>query len=107
MAEHSFLVPWVNNPGCHVKFGRGQPFRYLSSWPLTPCDGVDVCRELICIPVRSLTGRYALLGDDFVIADEAVAKVYLPEFKWFEIPVSLHKSLVSKKGSFEFAKRSL
>lgn len=45
MAEHSFLVPWVNNPGCHVKFGRGQPFRYLSSWPLTPCDGVDVCRE--------------------------------------------------------------
>jgi hypothetical protein len=49
---------------------------------------------------------YALLGDDIVIADEAVAKSYhviMTEYLGLEI--NLSKSLVSASGIMEFAKR--
>jgi len=49
---------------------------------------------------------YALLGDDIVIADEAVAKSY--HFVMTEhlgLDINLSKSLVSRSGIMEFAKR--
>jgi hypothetical protein len=48
---------------------------------------------------------YALLGDDIVIADEAVAKSYhMIMTEILGVEINLSKSLVSS-NSFEFAKR--
>lgn len=49
--------------------------------------------------------RYAVLGDDIVIADKEVARVYLDTLEEFCIPVSKQKTLVSDRGAAEFAKR--
>lgn len=45
------------------------------------------------------------MGDDIVIADEAVAKVYLQIMTDLGVDINLFKSLYSKVGVFEFAKR--
>lgn len=47
--------------------------------------------------------RYALLGDDIVIADNRVAHVYTQFLDELGVTISFSKSLVSKIG--EFAKR--
>lgn len=49
--------------------------------------------------------EYALLGDDLVIADEAVADAYLIIAKDLGVEINLQKSLISKSGVLEFAKR--
>lgn len=49
--------------------------------------------------------RYAVLGDDVVIADEEVAKVYEQGLKELGLSIYYHKSLISHSGSAEFAKR--
>jgi hypothetical protein len=48
---------------------------------------------------------YAILGDDIVIADDSVAKVYLSLMESLGVEINLSKSLVSDKGVMEFAKR--
>jgi hypothetical protein len=48
---------------------------------------------------------YAVLGDDVVIADEAVANVYLRIMRDLGVGINMSKSLVSPMGIFEFAKR--
>jgi len=49
---------------------------------------------------------YALLGDDIVIADTAVAKCYYQLMvDYLGVDINLSKSLVSEKGVVEFAKR--
>lgn len=47
---------------------------------------------------------YALLGDDIVIADKAVAKAYLVIMQDLGLDINMSKSLVSD-DTFEFAKR--
>lgn len=49
--------------------------------------------------------HYALLGDDIVIADEAVARVYLQVMADLGLTINLSKTITSSKGVFEFAKR--
>lgn len=46
-----------------------------------------------------------MLGDDIVIADGRVAQQYLILLDAIGVKVGLAKSLVSRKGSLEFAKR--
>jgi len=48
---------------------------------------------------------YAVLGDDIVIADEDVAKSYLRLCEVLGVEINLGKSLESKDGVAEFAKR--
>jgi len=48
--------------------------------------------------------RYAVLGDDVVIADSAVAESYKKLLSLLDMPYSAHKTHVSN-DSFEFAKR--
>jgi len=50
---------------------------------------------------------YALLGDDIVIADKAVANRDLQYLKTIGVEVSLAKTLVSSSGAAEFAKQFL
>jgi len=49
--------------------------------------------------------KYALLGDDIVIADTSVANSYLYIMEQLGVDISKPKSLVSPVGLFEFAKR--
>lgn len=49
--------------------------------------------------------KYAVLGDDVVIADGKVAGAYLQIMRQVGVDIGIHKSLVSKKGVLEFAKR--
>jgi hypothetical protein len=49
--------------------------------------------------------KYAVLGDDIVIADGRVAQQYLILLEAIGVKVGLAKSLVSRKGALEFAKR--
>lgn len=53
---------------------------------------------------ENFTG-YALLGDDLVIADKEVADSYLVLARDLGVEINLSKSLVSKTGVSEFAKR--
>ncbi|KAI9070795.1 hypothetical protein K1719_047243, partial [Acacia pycnantha] len=48
---------------------------------------------------------YALLGDDIFIADEEVAREYSAILKQLDVQISLPKSIVSRNGTMEFAKR--
>jgi hypothetical protein len=48
---------------------------------------------------------YAVLGDDIVIANGKVAREYLIICKQIGVKVGIHKSLISRNGCLEFAKR--
>jgi hypothetical protein len=48
---------------------------------------------------------YAVLGDDVVIANKKVARQYLTLLDQLGVSVGLAKSLVSPRGTLEFAKR--
>ncbi|KAL6519618.1 hypothetical protein OROMI_032866 [Orobanche minor] len=50
--------------------------------------------------------QYAILGDDIVIADKQVASQYRLLLDKLGVSISLPKSLISKEGALEFAKRS-
>lgn len=48
---------------------------------------------------------YAVLGDDIVIANGKVAREYLNICSAIGVKVGIHKSLISRNGVLEFAKR--
>lgn len=48
---------------------------------------------------------YAVLGDDIVIANGKVAREYLIVCNQVGVKVGIHKSLISRNGCLEFAKR--
>jgi hypothetical protein len=49
--------------------------------------------------------KYAVLGDDVVIADERVAQEYAQALGGLGVMISYQKSLISHSGAAEFAKR--
>lgn len=106
LSGHPFYVQWVRTPDSLVSFCTGQPLGYLSSWPLFVLSHhvyILACAEKVY--PSAYFDRYAILGDDVVIADEAVAQTYLEGLRRFDIPVSVQNTLVSNNRSFEFAKR--
>lgn len=66
---------------------------------------VQYCAELVG-KAKPIFRDYCIIGDDIVIADHAVAGCYQNLLKGLGMPINLSKSIVSKNGSFEFAKRS-
>jgi hypothetical protein len=93
-----------------VKYSVGQPMGALSSWAmlaLTHHFIVQYAANMLNSgPDKGIWFEdYAILGDDIVIADDAVAKVYLSIMEDLGVEINLSKSLVSDKGVMEFAKR--
>lgn len=89
-----------------VRFATGQPLGFLSSWPLFAlCHHFVLwyCADKV-YPSRVFR-KYALLGDDIVIADPRVADVYQSVINALGVKISLPKSLISDIGGCEFAKR--
>jgi hypothetical protein len=89
-----------------VKYAVGQPMGARSSWAmLALTHHCIVWMAMARSNVNWYPGLYLVLGDDIVIADEAVALSYLQIMEELGCPINLSKSLVSRNGSFEFAKR--
>lgn len=49
--------------------------------------------------------KYAILGDDIVILDDRVAMTYASLLERLGVSISVSKSLTSRQGACEFAKR--
>jgi hypothetical protein len=113
MVGHPYGLPKVaksyNLGFTSVWYAVGQPMGALSSWAmlaLTHHAIVQYAAHLAC-PIRtSWFLGYAVLGDDVVIADKAVATKYLEVMREIGVDISLAKSMVSATGSLEFAKRT-
>lgn len=91
-----------------VVYAVGQPMGALSSWAMLALTHHALV-QYASFRVNPAPGwfiRYAVLGDDVVIADRVVAQEYLRIMKDIGVEVGLAKSLVSKDGSLEFAKRT-
>ena len=90
----------------NVCFVTGQPLGYSSSWPLFALSHhvlVWYAAEQ-CYPGVRFT-RYAILGDNIVIADSSVAEVYQSLLDRLGVGISPAKSKISPVGACEFAKR--
>ena len=113
LATTDFEVPFVKRFS-RVSFVAGQPLGYHASWPHTRymSDYVPLfalthhilvwwCAEQVY--PGQLFPNYAILGDDVVIADEEVAKVYSSALGYLGLSISWSKSLVSHSGAADFA----
>jgi len=89
-----------------VRYAVGQPMGALSSWAMLAITHHWLV-QLAAHRAHHLSwfSGYAVLGDDLVIADRKVADQYLILCQELGIGIALHKSLRSRNGSFEFAKR--
>lgn len=101
-----FKAPIIRDPKKVLFYGAGQPMGAYSSWPLFALSHHALV-WLVADRVypRKIFKDYALLGDDLVIADEAVAREYMTVLQQLDIPISLAKSFISPNGLIEFAKR--
>jgi hypothetical protein len=94
-----------------VQYAVGQPMGALSSWAmlaLTHHAIVQYAAWLLAMPGRipKWFTRYAVLGDDIVLADAAVAAKYLEIIGELGVKVGLAKSIISPcRPVLEFAKR--
>lgn len=95
----------------HVHYETGQPMGALCSWAL-----LAFTHHAIVQWAAFRAGYhqheldwfedYAILGDDVVIGNSAVAREYVALMESLGVSIGLHKSLVSPKGTaLEFAKR--
>jgi hypothetical protein len=99
--------PLVKRP-VEVSFNAGQALGYYGSWTLFALSHQTIVwmAAMKAYPdKRSLFWDYAILGDDVVIADSKVAQEYMHLLDRMGVTISLSKSIVSTKGTLEFAKR--
>lgn len=88
-----------------MKYAVGQPMGALSSWAMFSLS--HHCLVQLAAYRAGRTGffeLYALLGDDLVIADKAVAEQYQKLCATFGVEIGLAKSMISRNRSLEFAK---
>jgi hypothetical protein len=94
-----------------VKYSAGQPMGALSSWAMLALTHHALVQwsalRAGVIQQGGWYGHYAVLGDDVVIGGTLVAEEYLKVMSEIDVPIGIHKSLVSINGSaLEFAKRT-
>jgi hypothetical protein len=89
-----------------LRYSVGQPMGALSSWAMLALTHHFIVQ---CSARRagytSWFSDYALLGDDIVIANKAVADHYLSIMSDLGVEINLSKTISSNKGCIEFAKR--
>lgn len=89
-----------------VKYAVGQPMGAYSSWgmlAITHHALVQYCAYKV--GHVSWFKWYAVLGDDVVIADRAVADEYVRVMGIIGVKIGFHKSIISSNTTLEFAKR--
>jgi hypothetical protein len=99
--------PWYHK-GVPFYYSVGQPMGALSSWGmLALTHHLLVQIAAYRVGHRRFFSDYAVLGDDLVIANERVAESYLSLMEYLGVDINLSKSLISRAGIAEFAKRLL
>lgn len=89
-----------------VKYAVGQPMGALSSWAMLALTHHAIVQfAAFRRGWRSWFTDYAVLGDDIVIANNAVAAEYVLIMKEIGVDIGFHKSVMSDNLSLEFAKR--
>jgi len=89
-----------------LKYAVGQPMGALSSWAMLALVHHAIVGFAAKRAKVKVFNRYAVLGDDVVIADSRVAKQYLLILQEIGVSVGLAKSIISKrKMVIEFAKK--
>lgn len=89
-----------------IRYAVGQPIGAYSSWGMLAfCHHILVQLAALRAGWTSWFPWYAIVGDDIVIADRAVADQYLSIMRHLGVTISLNKSIVSESGLLEFAKR--
>jgi hypothetical protein len=93
-----------------VRYSVGQPMGALSSWPSLAITHHFIIQlsawRAGTVPVGHWFKDYAILGDDVVIFNRAVANEYRKVISLIGMEIGLHKSILSRNGSvIEFAKR--
>jgi len=97
--------PWFHR-GSFLRYSVGQPMGALSSWAM-----LALTHHFVVQLAAQRTGWvgwypfYAVLGDDVVILGQGVADAYLAIMRSLGVDISMAKSLRSKSGWMEFAKR--
>lgn len=89
------------------RYSVGQPMGALSSWGMLALTHHFIVQmAAIRVGKSNWFEDYAVLGDDIVIADKAVAESYhYLMTTWLGVDINLSKSIVSDVGVMEFAKR--
>lgn len=90
-----------------LEYRVGQPLGYYSSWALFALSHhivIWLAADRVYAD-RRVFRAYAVLGDDVVIGDRGVAEAYYAILQTLGVEISLHKSLISNSGAFEFANR--
>lgn len=117
LTDRDYVYPKDKSVGVHetgsVRYSVGQPMGALSSWAMLALTHHFIVQWAYWSSINK-TGKvlvirwfsnYAVLGDDIVIADGRVAREYVRIMKRLGVGIGLAKSLVSRKGALEFAKR--
>nr|QXN75379.1 MAG: RNA-dependent RNA polymerase [Grapevine-associated mitovirus 4] len=95
-------------PLTRYRYSVGQPMGALSSWAMLAYTHhfiIQVAAWEVGYRHDRLFTKYAVLGDDVVIADWKVARRYLKLLEDIGVECGLHKSILSHKGiGIEFAK---
>lgn len=97
LATNVFLLPFVKLKWSQVCFVAGLPLGYYSSWSLFALTHhlvVWCCAEKV-YPGRKFED-YAVLGDDIIIADAALATEYHSVLGRLGLSISSTKSLISR-----------
>lgn len=110
--ENGFLLPGTTRRSLTVKYSVGQPMGALSSWAMLALSHHAIVQWAAYQVNKTGWGSrrwfpdYAILGDDIVIKDAAVASKYLEILGSLGVKVNLSKSLISReKRVCEFAKK--
>lgn len=89
-----------------VFYACGQPMGAYSSWAMLALTHHFLVQlSARRAGAREWFTRYAVLGDDVLIWDRHVVHQYLELMRELGVGISMHKSLVSNNGTFEYAKR--
>lgn len=111
LCDRSYVLPRLftqtfGNKYRNVKYAVGQPMGALSSWAMLALTHHAIVQfAAYRTGWRSWFPDYAVLGDDVVIANNAVASQYVFIMKEIGVNIGFHKSIVSSNLSLEFAKR--
>lgn len=88
-----------------VSYSVGNPMGFYSSWGSFALSHHFIIYDCCCkLGIEWSTAKYSLLGDDIVIGDERLAKLYLTRLADLGVEVSKAKTHVSNEF-YEFAKR--
>ncbi|UBZ25880.1 RNA-dependent RNA polymerase [Fusarium mangiferae mitovirus 1] len=88
----------------YYSYAVGQPMGAYSSWAMLAVTHHVITRLASLNVNLSNFSDYAVLGDDFVIRNDAVADQYLDIMKYLGVDINLDKSVISNRFA-EFAKR--